>query len=300
MENPVSLLPHSLDDGLGVRSFAADAACGGVDVLELAPALASDAAVEQAIRARAARYAGVDRTIIASVCRIDRDGHALRVVADVPDGMRLSQLLADFEFGNEMLTDAALLELAGAVVHVVAALHQLPGSVAHGAICPAHVVITRDGTAVLTDGVFGAAIEALQRNREQLWREFGLALPASASLLRFDQRADVTQLGAVVLALALRRPLRSEEYPRGVGDLVIAATSNGGAPYASALRMWLQQALQLHPRSVFASAVDAQQMFAELATGPSPRRAAIQAVQTLVRRRCGEPKPTLFSNLRAS
>ena len=59
---------------------------------------------------------------------------------------------------------------------------------------------------MLTDAVFGPALEGLGRNREQLWREFGLALPASASLPRFDQRSDVTQVGAVVLAIAIRRP----------------------------------------------------------------------------------------------
>ena len=123
-----------------------------------------------------------------------------------------------------------MLELAGSVVKAVAALHRLPSGLAHGAVTPAHIVLAADGSAVLTDSVFGAALESLEWNREKLWREFHVALPASASLPRFDQRADVTQLGAVVLAIALGRRLRDDEYPRSAADLVIAATSDLAAP----------------------------------------------------------------------
>src|SRR6185436_14123614 len=97
----------------------------------------------------------------------------------------------DFESGNEALTDAAMLELAAAVIRALAAVHGLPGGIAHGAVSPSHILITPEGAAVLTDGEFGGALETLEKNREQLWREFGLALPPSASLPRFDQRADV-------------------------------------------------------------------------------------------------------------
>lgn len=264
---------YTLDDGLGVRSIHADISYGAVEFLDLTPALAVEPAIEHAIRERAKRYALVDAVRMTPVRRIDRESSALRIVADAPEGRRLSQLLADLEFGNDVLGDEALLELAWSVISAVADLHRVPGIIAHGAINPSHIIVRSDGSATLTDAVFGGALEALQRNREQLWREFTLALPTSASMHRFDQRADVTQLGAVVLAIALRRPLRSDEYPRAVGDLVLAATPAACGPHASALRMWLQQALQLHPRSVFASAVDARQMFAEAVRPPTKRRA---------------------------
>ena len=50
------------------------------------------------------------------------------------------------------------------------------GGIAHGAINPAHVLLTNDGRIMLTDCVFGAGLEVLQRNREQLWKDFGLAI----------------------------------------------------------------------------------------------------------------------------
>ena len=229
---------------------------------------------------------------MAPVRRIEREGGALRAVAVMPDGIRLSDLLADLEFGNEALDDAAMLELAAAVVRAVAAVHALPGGVSHGAVNPSHILLTWDGGAVLTDGEFGGALETLHKNREQLWREFGLALPASASLPRFDQRADVTQLGAVVLAIVLRRPLRADEYPHGIGDVVVAATPDDKGTYVSALRMWLTQALQLHPRAVFGSASGAQLVFGEIVAEAGLRRTGAQALKTLIRKR--------FSKLRAS
>ena len=158
---------------------------------------------------------------------------------------------------------------------------------------PAHVLLTNDGRIMLTDCVFGAALEVLQRNREVLWKEFGLAMPAAANLARFDQQADVTQMGALILAVLLQRPLRAHEYPRGVSDLVVTATESSTAPGSpgstSALRMWLQEALQIHPRLAFRSAVEAQRSFADIGSAAGSRRGGAMALQVLLRTTCGEP-----------
>jgi hypothetical protein len=275
---------YQFNDGLGVRTVDPDPRQGRVETLHVSPTLAEHPAVEQVIRARAARYAELGSGTLTPVYRVDRDQAGLRVLSHAPDGVRLSEILASLEAGEETLSEAGALELASAAIKAVAMVHQLPGAVAHGSITPAHIVVSAEGTAVLTDGVFGGAVEVLQRNREQIWRQFGLALPASANLPRFDQRADVTQLGACVLAIVLRRPLRADEYPRGVVDLVFAATA-GPAPHASALRMWLQQAMQLHPRAMFGNVVEAQKMFTEITSAPGLKRAGRQAVQALVSRR---------------
>lgn len=283
---------YSLNDGLGERTHQADARDGRVETLLVSPLLTANPGAEQSIRARAARHVdGLDT--LAPVRRLDRDATGFRVVAGLPDGIRLSHILSHASSEPDRWSDAAMLELAGSVVRALAALHQLPGGLSHGAVSPAHVIITRDGTAVLTDGVFGPAVEALQFNREQVWRQFGLALPSSANLPRFDQRADVTQLGATVLAIALRRPLGPDEYPRGIADTVMAATPDG-SPHASALRMWLQQALQLHARSMFGSAWEAQKSLAEITASPGLKRSGRQALQTML------PRIDTFPKLRAS
>jgi hypothetical protein len=282
---------RALDDGLGVRTIAQDPTGRGlIEVLDVASPLAASEAFESALRARAACCAGLPDGY-ASVRRIERDGSSLRVIADHVEGLRLPDLLQEAIKSNTPLPLPAQLELASQIVHAVAGLHAL-GGIFHGAINPAHIVVTRSGSIVLTDCVFGAAIEVLGRNREQLWREFRVAMPSSASLPRFDQRSDVTQLGATVLAVALGRSLRGDEYPRPVTDVVMAATlaarpgETGTA--ASGLRTWLQQALMLHPRALFASGADAERVFNELFAANASRRAGAAVYQAAIRRIFGE------------
>jgi hypothetical protein len=59
-----------------------------------------------------------------------------------------------------------------------------------------------------------------------------------------------------MLAILLRRRLRHDEYPRGVGDLVASVSARFGT-HGPELARWLEQALQLQ-RASFASAVDAE------------------------------------------
>jgi hypothetical protein len=283
---------YSLEDGLGIRRIEADGRIN-TEILAFAPELASQPALEQAIRGRASRYADLDIRLYAPVKRIERAGASLRIASEIPAGVRLSHLLAHLESTGEVVPESAMLELSSLVINAVASLHGWPCGLAHGAISPAHVLLTNDGRILLTDCVFGAACEALERNREQLWKEFGLAMPAAAGIARFDQQADVTQMGALILAIVLQRPMRSGDYPRGVNDLVMTATESSvtrGVPdSSSALRMWLQEALQIHPRLAFRSAVEAQRSFSDIDNAPGRRRAGQTALQVLLRTTCGEP-----------
>jgi len=207
-------------------------------------------------------------------------------------GVRLATILERVAVDPGLLPDNALLELLGLVVRSVAALHESSAGAFHGALNPAHIVITRDGVVLLLECDLGPQIAALEQNREQLWREFGLAFPPSATLPRFDRRADVTQLAAIALALTLRRPLRADEYPRGIGDLVMAATTGtqGEGQFAPALRVWLQQALKLDVRGNFTSAGEAEQALSRIFMPPTLRRAGAPALRTLLHI-CCEPAP---------
>jgi hypothetical protein len=283
---------RTLEDGLGVRRLDVDAAEGSaIEVLELPPALTALAGFEAAVRLRIEQLASEPIEGVARVRRLERDGTRLLVVADHVDGLRLPDLLLEAAKGNIPLSQPAALELSGRLTRIVSALHRIPGF-AHGAITPSHVVVTRTGSVVLTDAVFGPAIEGLQLNREQLWNRFRLALPASASLPRFDQRADVAQLGATVLAVALGRSLRASEYPRAINEVVIAATlaakPGETGTSASALRMWLQESLCLHPRANFASAPDAERAFAQVLGPAATRRGGTAAFESAVKRIFGD------------
>jgi hypothetical protein len=285
-------LPYSLDDGLGFRRIESDGR-RQIEILTLAPVLANHPIVERAIRDRASRYANLEMRSFAPVRRLERTGAALQICTELPPGVRLLHLLAHLESTREVVPEPALFELASLIINAVASLHAWPGGFAHGAINPAHVLVTTDGRVVLTDGVFGAGLEALQRNREALWKEFRLAMPPAANLARFDQQTDVAQMGAVILAVLLRRPLLLAEYPRGVGDLVVTATESVSERLSSAsgptVRMWLQAALQIHQRLAFRSAVEAQRLFSELPTIRDSRSEGAMALHVLISTVCEEP-----------
>ena len=287
------------EDGFGVRRIVDDQRLGLVERLELAPVLSSWAS-EQAIRARAAHLTSADAGAYGRVLRIERTGDRLAIVSGIPDGVPLSDVLAALEFKTVTLSGEELLALAGSVVEAVAATHERLAPRAHGALTPAHIVIQRDGATVLTGAVFAEALQALERNREALWREFGLALPSSASLPRLDQRGDVTQLGAAVLAIAVRRTLRRDEYPRGTMDAVSEVTLSDDAMKNARVRGWLQDALQLHGRVVFSSAVDAAEAFRDIVPTGTHDEVTMLALQTALRQLCGGPKVDPLPHLRAS
>jgi hypothetical protein len=279
--------PSVREDGFGARSIAVDPQLGLVERLDLTPALASPAS-EQAIRARAAYHNSLEQNPIGRVVRIARNGDALSVFSEAPDGVPLSELLAGLEFKTISLSGEELLELASSIVIALAAMHEAVPTIAHGALTPAHLVLRRDGTTVLTGAVYGDALQALQRSREHLWRDFGIALPTAASLPRFDQRGDVAQLGAVVLAITQRRSLRRDEYPKRTQEIAMSATVTDNAATDSKLRAWLQDALQLHGRVTFASGVDAARAFRDVLPAAAERPLEAFALQTAIRQLYGE------------
>jgi hypothetical protein len=289
-------------DGFGARSIVVDPQLGRLERLDVTEALATPSC-EQAIRARAAHLTQVLDSPLGRVVRITRTGTTVSVFSAVPDGVQLSEVLAALEFKTVSLSGEELLELAGSIVAAVATMHQRLPALAHGALTPEHIALQRDGTTILTGAVYGDALQALQRNREHLWRDFGLALPTAASLPRFDQRGDVTQLGAVVLAITQRRSLRRDEYPKETRDLALSVSVTEDAATNGKLRLWLQDALQLHGRVTFANAVEAARAFRDVLPAVSERTLEALALQTAIRQLYGEADTTaddLLSQLRAS
>jgi hypothetical protein len=294
--------PSVREDGFGARSIAFDPNHGRVERLDLTPGLATSAS-EQAIRARAAYLTNVEDCPLSRVIRVARKGDALSVFSVAPDGVQLSELLAALEFKTISLSGEELLELAASIVTALATMHERMPSLAHGALTPAHIVLQSDGSTVLTGAVYGDALQALQRNRENLWRDFGLALPTAANFPRFDQRGDVTQIGAVVLAITQRRSLRRDEYPKRTPEIALLASVSANAATDSKLRFWLQDALQLHGRVTFGSAVEAARAFREVLPSPTERTLEALALQAAIRQLCGESETAaagVLPHLRAS
>ena len=273
-------MTFTLNDGLGTRTTIRDDRLGRVETLVVADFLAS-AAHEEAIRARMTLLAGVP--LAAPVHRVERVGCELHVTSACVNGIRLSTMLDQLEAGSLVLPDTGILQLISRVFRAVADFQQIAGQTGHGALSPAHVVLTEEGGIALTDFVYGPALESLEWSRERLWHTFGLALPSAASFVRFDRRSDVTQLGALALAFLLRRPLCSAEYPRNTAALVSEAAdqfSEVGSP----LRTWLQDLLHLHSRAAVASAADASRALTALLDAAADRRASYHVIGILGQR----------------
>jgi hypothetical protein len=260
-------------DGLGTRRAAHDARWGHVEILDVSQELSTPIA-EIAVRTAAARMPRT-ASVLSPVHAIERTGSSLRVITGVVDGRRLSDLLEALEAQALRLPDEALLELGAMVVTTVRWMHETPGTTCHGAVSGAHMVLKENGQLMLTDGVFADALARLRLSRDRLWREYGLAVPPAAGDATIDQRADIAGMGAVVLALMLRRPLRAGEYPAAIPELVIAATAalpEWGPP----LRSWLQQAL--HVRAPFSTAVECSASFAGVLQTATRRRDGARAL----------------------
>ena len=148
------------------------------------------------------------------------------------------------------------------LVSAAAALHGSAPDVGNGAIAPERLVLTPAGRLTVVEYVLGAALEQLGHTRARYWRELAVALPGTVGTPVFDARTDVTQVGAVALALIIGRPLTPEDYPERLIDLIQTATMRTAAgvaePLPESVRDWLTQALQLDQWESFASPTEAR------------------------------------------
>lgn len=281
----------TFEDGLGQRSRAADPSGGAdLDVLTLRPSFATVPSFEYALRERAGRLASFRHAYYAHVRGVERARGVeprLRVVSDAADGLRLSQLLAGAQARRVPIDINAALCLLRQLVPAIAMLHEHARGAAHGAIAPERLIVTPQARLLIVEQVLGGALEQLRYSRERYWSELRVALPASSLSPRFDHRCDVTQIGIVALSLILGRPLRQDEFPERVPDLVAscrAVSPRGGVePLLPGLRGWLARALQLDPERPFGSAVDARAELDAL-LGNSELVAAPAALEALLAR----------------
>ncbi len=251
-------------DGLGERRHIADPS--GNDTLELLclrSELSTVPSFEFALRERVSRLSNFRNPQFGRTRSVERMNDAsLAMVSERPAGVRLSEMLINADQRRLGLDINSALCLIRQLVPAIAAFHEAAREAAHGAIGPERILITPDGRLVVMEYVLGAALEQLRFPREKYWSELRVALPSSAGLPRFDQRADVTQMGVVALSLILGRPMRDDEFPARVADVVAstwAVSPRGGfEPLPSGLRAWLGRALQLDSRTGFTSAIEAR------------------------------------------
>lgn len=253
------------EDGLGKRYTAVGPGGEPLEVLALREELTAAPAFEFSLRERVGALAAFQNTAFArirGVQRLGQDTSSLAVVSDRVSGPRLSDVLAVADQQLLPLEINAALYLVRQLVHAVATLHEQTPAVAHGALAPERIVITSNATLVVVEHVLATALEQLHLSHELCWKELGIAMPYGTGVPRFDQRADILQVGTVALALIVGRPLYREEYPDKIAALAERAwglTATGGVePLPAAVRTWLSRALQLDARQSFVSAVEAR------------------------------------------
>lgn len=250
-------------DGFGrrvVRIESVDAV--PTEHLLLSPAVATHPAFAAALGERVAKLNGRRLTAYARVQRLDGDGPGgVSVVSEYVKGWRLADLLDVAESENLTLDIGVVMLLLRQLLPTAALLSTQIRDAASGALGPEHLLLTAQGRLVLTDYVFGPAIDALGWDTEQLWTRLRIATPPGATGKAVSQRGDVVQVGVTVLSLVSGRRLRDDEFPERLEGLVSSARQKTpaiiDAPLSPGLRDWLMRALQLAPKS-FEKLFDAQ------------------------------------------
>jgi PEGA domain len=253
-------------DGLGERHRILDRARNEpVEILCLRSELTAVPSFEFSLRERVSHLSTFRHACYArvrSVERLKNSASTLALVSDVTPGTRLSEILAFAEKSEVTLDIDAALCLLRQLVPAVAMLHENASEIAHGAIAAERIIVTPGARIIVVEHVMGSAIAELKYSSDQYWKELRIAVPGSAQP-RFDHRSDVSQIAVVALSLILGRPMLDDETPGRLGDVVASSWANsargGLEPLPAGLRAWLVRALQLDPRNLFDSAVDAQE-----------------------------------------
>jgi len=264
-----------LVDGFGDRLLMFDnTETESLELLRFYPSLTAIAGFEDALHERVRQVGRIPDhafPLIVAVERLEGDG-ALALVSTHTPGKRLSAIF-DRPGPRRGLNPAFVTGIVTQVIQALTVLQSKGDGIAHSALTPDRVVVNTGGRISVVEHVLGLALRQLNLSASQLWREFGLvAAPEPGGEVRLDARTDVFQLGVLALEMLLGRRLSPLDLKDRLPDLLeqwsAAATRAGLA--SDKLRVWLDRALQLEPRS-YTNAADA---YADLRDMPSESTAS--------------------------
>lgn len=253
-------------DGFGRRTRDIDPGSGDeVELLELSSTLVEHSGFVAALGERVARFAVVRHASYVHLRQLDRpSADRLVLASDHTPGWRVSQMLAASATAGLAVDVTVVIGLLRQLLPAVALVGRHNREAAIGALAPERLIVTPQGRLVIAEHAFGPAIEKLNLGREQLWRDFRVAMAPSVGLPRANARTDAHAIGVVALSLLLGRVLTEDEYPNQVPAL-LASVSEGRdgqlAPVSKPLLSWLTRALQLDASTAFQSPHEAQVAF---------------------------------------
>ena len=252
-------------DGFGDRLLMFDnSGTASLELLRFREALAKTPGFEKQLRERVRLLQGLHHHAFAAIRAVQHldDEEGLTLVSEHAEGQRLSEL---FQRRPRKGVEADIVAwFIREMTPALAALQSLGPDVAHGALTPDRIVLTPGGHLSIVEHALGSALQGLELDQPTLWRDFGVAAPASesGSAPRIDARADVLQLASVALSMLLGRPLTQQDLqdhlPRLLDEVARSQSSSASsAPVAEPLRRWLARALQVDAQP-YGSASDAQ------------------------------------------
>jgi hypothetical protein len=251
-------------DGIGRRVRIPDSTGEEVETLRLCRELSEAPSTEPALIERAGRLAGFTHAGFAPVKRVERLrgtlGGLAVVSASVP-GLRLADVLSMAQRRWMAPNFDAAMYLLEQIAAGMTAFHRHSHDFSHGTLGPERIVVRPDGHPVIVEHVLAPAIGQMQLSRAALWAQFRVPAPAVAGAARLDQMTDIMQLGVLALALILGRPIRREEFPQKLQDLLGEASTPGALgprpPIARSLHGWILRTLQFETRAAFRTMADA-------------------------------------------
>jgi hypothetical protein len=258
------------EDGIGQRRAVNGADGQPLSLLIVDEELTREPAFETAMRARIEQLATFRHPSFARIrglAHLPRVPSRLALASDDVEGKRLAELLTLAEQRLIPLEIDGALCLVRQLVPSIAALHACGSDAAHGLLSPERLIVSNDGQLIVVEHVLSSALEQLQCSRERYWKQYRVATPLGGGAPHLNQRADVTQLGVIALALILGRPLADDDYPQRIAEIVggvRAISATGAEPLPSGLDVWLRRALQLDPQRSFTTAIEARDELEQL------------------------------------
>jgi hypothetical protein len=261
-------------DRFGERLIVTQPSGAELEYLYFCQPLASAPFLAAGLKTRVAR---LSRFRHGSYCRVHRVQHTtdldatIALVSTHVAGRRLAEILDVAARAELKPTTAAVVALTRQTMTAVALLHDFAPDGFHGALGPERLILAGDGRVVIAEHVLGTVVEQAAEawGATCLWQDFRLATLPNMGLAQCGRRVDVIQVGLIVLATLLGRPLDGAAYPSGLGQLLGEATErqlDGTVGHLRQdLRDWLERTLAMRGDASFQTLLDSQKALGQLA-----------------------------------